>query len=220
MRPIYKRLIITAVASLGVGALAVIPVVNSENGYVAGYVYFPLIFLIGIVCFGMVLAGLITITRTEGPYLLLAAVLLPVGFFGAAFISKSLELGAYREEPMRPITPSVANKVLFKSEASHDEIEQFWTHVIGYPTDDRGGHWSRPGVGGAFRPGPQNGHEVIVFSFTPSATEEEKNDVRERIRNYPPVYQFVENVDTTPAETPVPDGDNSIPKKFAIGETR
>jgi hypothetical protein len=220
MMSIYKRLLITVLASLGVGVLAIIPVVNSENGYAAGYVYFPLIFLIGIVCFVMIFAGLITITRTEGPYLLLAAVLLPVGFFGAAFVSKSLELGAYREEPMRPITPAVANKVLFKSDASHDDIERFWTHVIGYSTDDRSGHWSRPGVGGAFRPGPQNGHEVIVFSFTPSATEEQKNDVRERIRNYSPVYQLLENVDTTPAGTPVPDVDNSIPKKTAVGSPR
>ena len=163
VRPIYKRLLITGVASLALGALGIIPVVNSENGYVAGYVYFPLILLIGFGCFVMVLAGLITMTRTEGPYLLLAAILLPVGFFGAALVSKSLELGGYREEPMRPITPPIANKVLFKSGASNEEIERFWTHVIGYPTDDRGGHWSRPGVGGAFRPGPKTLTKLLFF---------------------------------------------------------
>ncbi len=213
MKPIHKNLLITAITSIGIGAFAILPVVFSDNGYVAGFVFFPLLLLIGIVAFILFFAGLVTVTKKIGPFLLLSSILLPSGFVVAGIISKQLELGSYREQPMRPIAAPIANKVLFKKEASHEKIEMFWTDIIGYPTDDRGGHWSRPGVSGGFRPGDENGYEVIVFSFRPEATEEEKNDVRERIKNYPPVYQFLENVDTTPVETPKLEADNSNTKK-------
>ena len=212
MKPIHKRLFATTILALSVGALAIVPVVNSDNGYVAGYVFFPLLCLIGLAAFILFVAGLVTIVKGPGPYLLLASIMLLAGFFGAAFVAKSLELGAYQEQPMRPIAEPIANKVLFKKEASHEEVERFWSHVIGYPTGPTS-HWSIPGVGGGFRPGPERGHEVIVFSFRPEATEEEKDVVRERIRNYLPVYQFLENVDTRPTETPEPDIDNTNTKK-------
>src|SRR5690242_15231875 len=112
MKPVYKNLLLTALGSLGLGALAIVPVVDSDNGYVAGFVFLPLLLLIGIVVFVLFIAGLITITKPAGPFLLLSAVLLPTGFFGGAFVAKTLELGAYREEPMIHFPPPIANKVL------------------------------------------------------------------------------------------------------------
>lgn len=177
-----------------------LPIVTSQNGYVAGLVFLPLFFLLAITCLVLFIIGFAFLFRenTVGLYFLFAMLALPAGFFGSAVTSKQLEIGAYREEPMSPIAAPVGNKVLFKTEATHDEIERFWNEIIGYPTDDKGGTWSRPGVGGGFRPGPEGEHEVIVFSFAPDATEEEKNDIRERIRNYSPVHEYLENVDTSP----------------------
>lgn len=121
---------------------------------------------------------------------------------------------------MQSIAAPIGNKVLFKKEATHEEIERFWTDIIGYPTDDKGGHWSRPGVSGGFRPLDENGHQVIIFSFRPEASEEEKNDVRQRINNYAPVFQFLENVDTTQVETLEPEIDNSTATKPVSNATR
>src|SRR5688500_1156174 len=126
MKPIYKRSFITAPVSLGVGALAIVPVVTSDNGYVAGYAFFPLFLLVGLVAFVLFVVGLIRIKENSGPILLLAAVLLPAGFFGAALISKQLELGAYREDPMVPIVPEASNIVLLKKGTTEEQISAFW----------------------------------------------------------------------------------------------
>ena len=208
MKIFYKKLFFSTVASLVTGAAMVVPIVTSENGYSAGLIMSLLILLLAGICVILFIIGFAFLFRENmiGLCFLLAMLALPTGFFGTAITAKQFELGAYREEPMTPIAGPVANKVFFKKGSTHEEIERFWTHVIGYPTNDRGGHSSHPGVRGGFRPGPENGHEVIAFEFRSDATEEEKADIRERIKNYPPVHQYLENVDTTPIqdETPPP----------------
>ena len=130
MKPIFKRLLITAPISLGLGAIAILPVVTSDNGYVAGYAFFPLLLLIGVLTFVLVVAGLIAITKKAGPILLMAAVLIPVGFFGAALVSKQLELGAYREDPTVPIVPAISDIVLFKQGTTEAQISDFWNETL------------------------------------------------------------------------------------------
>jgi hypothetical protein len=215
MKTIHKRLLATTILALGVGALAIVPVVNSDNGYVAGYVFFPLFCLICITAFILFFAGLVTITKAPGPYLLLASILLPVGFVGAAFVSKSLVLGAYKEDPMVSFPPPIANKVEFKLDATDEQIEKFWTQIIGY-SETLGGMSFRPGVVSAAR----SGHRTITFAFRDNATDEQKNDMRERINNYPPVQRFLESVDTRPTETPEADIDNANTKKPVKVEPR
>ncbi len=192
MKATHKKLLTTAIASFGLGIVMFMPIVTSQNGYVAGFVFLPLIFLIAVICLVLFVIGFAFLFRenTFGLYVLLAMLLLPTGFFSAAFTAKQLELGAYREEPMRPIVAPIANKVLFKKEATHDEIENFKTQVIGEA--------SRADKG------EENGHRVVVFEFWPDASEEQKNEIRERIKNYPPVYQYLENVETTPASIKPP----------------
>ena len=63
MNPIYKKLLITALWSLGLGALAIVPVIHSDNGYVAGYVFFPILLLIGAAALLLFIGGLITVTK-------------------------------------------------------------------------------------------------------------------------------------------------------------
>ncbi len=67
MKSIHKRLLLTTALSLSVGALAIVPVVNSDNGYVAGYVFLPLLLLVGITAFVLFFAGLLTIVKGPGP---------------------------------------------------------------------------------------------------------------------------------------------------------
>ena len=132
---------------------------------------------------------------------------LPAGFFGSANTAKLLELGAYREEPMTPIVAPIANKVLFKKDATHDEIERFKTAVI-----------SHQGVGSRGDNGEENGHRVVVFEFWPDASEEQKNEIRERIKNYPPVYQYLENVDTTTPQVPSPANPTNTKQPHTVPE--
>ncbi|MEO7659413.1 MAG: hypothetical protein ABIV48_07345 [Pyrinomonadaceae bacterium] len=199
MKPTYKYLLNAAMVSTGAGALAIVPVVNSDNGYVAGFVFFPILIFLGIVAFVLFFAGLVTITKKSGPILLVSSLLLPAGFFGAAFISKALGLGAYREQPMGPIVPSISNKVVFKKDATHYDVQKFWSEVLSDRVGESG-EKTRPGIQGMSSRPPENGHEIVVFSFfiTATATETEKADVRARIQAYEPVSQFLENVDTSP----------------------
>ena len=193
----------------------IIPVVMSQNGYVAGYASLPMVFLLAVVCLCLFIIGFAYLLRENmtGLYFLIAMLALPAGFFGSALTAKYLEKGAYREEPMTPIVEPIANKVLFKKDATHEEIERFWSHVIGYPTGPTS-NWSRPGSAGGARSESENVHEVIVFSFGP-----ERNDLRLRVKNYPPVHQFLENVSTItttePSELRI---DNSNGKK-SVGAT-
>ena len=146
MKPTYKRLSVAALVSLGLGVLAIVPVVNSDNGYMAGYVFFPLLVLVSLVALGLFVVGLITIKAKSGPMLLLAGVLLPVGFFGAALVSKQLELGAYREDPMVPIIPEASNVVLFKNGTTEEQISAFWDETLATEREDKRGFAHLPGL--------------------------------------------------------------------------
>ncbi len=211
----------TSIVSLGLGVLAIVPVVRSSNGYVAGFVFLPMLVLVAVVALVLAIAGiaLLSLRKSKGPFFILAALLIPTGFFGGATVSKHLELGAYYQEPMSPIVPDVANKVVFKREATHAEVQDFWRTVLSEP-HGVSGSMTRPGVGGVSSNIPENGHEVVTFVFFNNATDEQKADIRRRIMAYPPVYQYLENVDTstvtTEAELPlnkVIDSSDRIPKR-------
>ncbi|MBA2378429.1 MAG: hypothetical protein H0V76_02505 [Blastocatellia bacterium] len=142
-----KFIIGTSLLSLTTGSLAIAPVVMSENGYVGSIVFLPVLIVVLIVAALTFLVGIVVLAtwRELGPYILLFAMLLPIGFFTGAMISKHLEIGAYKVEPTRPVVPAISNKVLSKKEATHDEVQRFWTEIVGYPTG-KASRWSRPGV--------------------------------------------------------------------------
>lgn len=197
--PNLPILIIIAVISLTVGALAIVPVVKSENGYVGSIAFFFLFILVCIVTVILFLAGLLCLpfSKKIGISVLTSTLMLPVGFFGAAITSKHFEIGAYKEQPMRPIIPQTANKVIFKKDATHDEVQAFWREVLSEPVGETGSK-SRPGIQAVASNPDENGHEVVTFAFFENATEEQKADIRRRINEYEPVLEFLEDVDTTP----------------------
>ena len=218
MKQVLKCLLPTALLSIALGVLAIVPVVQSDNGYVAGYVYFPIVLLILLVSIILGIGGLVMLAawKRAAPFLLTAALLIPSGFFGSAFVAKSFELGAYREQPMRPIIPAVANKVVFKKDATDEDVQKFWREVLSDPVG-KSGEKTRPGIQSIGSSLPENGHEVVVFAFFPGATESEKADVRSRIRANEPVQDYFENVETKPPPTPETSVSNSndvkLPKK-------
>ena len=146
MKPNHKYLLITVIGSLSVGALLLALVITSDNGYVAGFVFLPLLLLIGIISFILLFIGLIQITKKAGPFLLLSALLLPIGFFGAAYIAKQLELGAYREDPMVPLTPENSNIIIFKTGTTENQINHFWEEVLSVERSDNRGYDHLPGI--------------------------------------------------------------------------
>ena len=218
MKPVYKYLIVTIVTALGLGAVAIVPVVNSDNGHVSGFVFLPLLLLICIISFILLFIGLILITKKAGPFLLLSALLLPIGFFGAAFIAKQLELGAYREDPMVPMTPERSNIIIFKKGTTENQINDFWEEVLSVERIDNRGHDHLPGVKGIGRMPEKDGHEIVEFNFFDASTEEQRQYAYAIIRSSPIVLELRENVATKPymPSDDLPSNDNRPKKEIRI----
>jgi hypothetical protein len=193
-----KTLLASSGASFGLGALAILLVVRSENGYVAGYVFFPLLILVFLVSIVLFVAGLITLIFNEktGVVVVLSAVSLLAGFIGSGLIAKQLQLGAYREEPMVSWPAEVSNAVLFKKGTTDEQINDFLDNTLSVKDADGRGHWTLPGVRDIGRLSAHDGHEVIEFGFFPSATDEQKQYVYERVRSSQIVFELRENVST------------------------
>ncbi len=196
MNRVSNRFLITALSSIALGALAIVPVVRSDNGYAAGFVFLPIACLLAFLSLILIFAGLVLIAKTPGPYLLVAALLIPGSFIGAALVAKNLELGAYREEPMEPLTPSVSNIVLLKKKITNDEVNSFWNQTLSTEREDSRGHDHLPGIRGITRLPAKDGHEVVEFGFFPDATEEQRQFVYSRVRSSPLVFELLENVST------------------------
>ena len=172
--------------------------IASDNGYVAGFVFLPLLLMIGIISFILVFIGLIMITKKAGPFLLLSALLLPIGFFGAGFIAKALELGAYREDPMVPLTPENSNIIIFQKGTTENQINDFWKEVLSVKRSDNRGDDHLPGVKGIGRMPEKDGHEIVEFNFSAGSTEEQRQHAYAIIRSSPIVLELRENVPTKP----------------------
>ncbi len=195
---IWRRLAVTVGISLGLGILATVPVITSENGYVAGYVYLPLLMLIAVACVLLFIIGfaLLFLERPVGLCFLLGMILLPTGFFGSALVAKSLELGAYREEPMVSLIPAKGNVVLFRAGTTEEEISNFWQGTLGTSREDGRGYDSLPGMQTIMRLPAHDGHEAIAFDFFDSATVDQRGSVFSRIQSAPIVEKVLKDVPT------------------------
>jgi hypothetical protein len=193
----HTRVFLAFILPLVVGCVLLLPVINSDNGYVAGFVFLPLFLLVLLLSIVLFVASLIAIgvKGRPGMWWLPSGPLVFAGFFCLAVVAKQFEIGAYKEDPMVSFPPPIANKAVFKPDATEEEIDRFWTHIIGYP-DEQEGMSFRPGILAAAR----SGNRVITFAFRDDVTDKQKNDVRERIKNYEPVFQYLENVSTSSYE--------------------
>lgn len=211
MHPTVKHnwhyLIFPLIAAL-CGALAVIFVVREPSGYIGSMTFLLLLLLIGAISIFLILFGLFALAakpdKKVAASIFLAALLLPTGYFASAAIAKTLQLGAYREEPMISLIPDIGNKVIFKKDVSEEVISQFWDETIATKRPDGRGYEHLPGIRGIARVGPQGGREMLVISYFPDATEEQISYIRERIKASPVIEEYLENVDTSPPPTPAP----------------
>lgn len=94
-------------AMSGFGLSAVI--INSENGYVGGMIFVPLFLLVIIAAIVLFIAGVIGFSldrKSWGWGLLLSSFLLPASFIASCLVAKYFEIGAYRIQPMIPLSVS------------------------------------------------------------------------------------------------------------------
>lgn len=194
----YFWLVAGAVIAVSLGCYAASEVITSQNGYVAGFIFVPLIILIGIAALLLLLAGAIicAVRGRSGIPLVISAFLLPGSFFIILMLASHYQWGAYREDPMVPLIPEVSNIVLFKKGTTEEQISSFWNETLATRREDGRGHTNIPGVHGVGRMFPRDGHEVVEFSFHASATDEQKKYAYDRVRSLPIVFELRENVPT------------------------
>lgn len=220
MKFLNLKLLITIVVSLGLGALGVVPIVQSENGYVAGYIVLPLFFLLVLACLVLFIVGIafLCFEKKAGFYLLVAMLMLPVGFLGSALLAKHFEIGAYRVDPIDPMTPEISNIVFLNKNVTNAQINSFWNETLATEREDGRGHTSLPGIHGVGGLPAKEGHEVVEFSFFPNATEEQREFVYSRVRASPIVFKLLENVSTKDYTVPenVPSNDSGPEKGVKI----
>lgn len=180
-------------------------IASSSNGYAAGFVAMPIMLLEVLICGVLAVTGFILLAKDKlfGLYLLLAVVLIPGATVGSALLAKHFEIGAYRVEPIQPIIPPVANKIVFRKGVSSDEVQAFWRDVLSTPHSG-GGSMSLPGVQSMSTALPEDGHEILLFSFFETATKDQKAVVRDRILTSSKVLQLKEDtaIDQTDLELP------------------
>lgn len=218
---LYLRIFLAFILPLAVGCLFILPTITSANGYVAGFAFIPFLFLSVIVCVVMLIVGLVMagVKGRPGLWWLPAGPMVLIGFMGLAMFAKQFEIGAYREEPMVPLTPEVSNIVLFKRGTTEEEISRFWNETLATARPDGRGYEHIAGVQGIGRMSARDGHEVVTFSFFASATDEQKGYVYNRVRSSPTVLELRENVPTKdymPSSFPESSVGDDRPRKVVV----
>jgi hypothetical protein len=170
-------------------------ITSSQNGYVAGFIVLPLLFLFAVASLILLVTGFVCLGlgKKSAPWLLLSAVLLPASFISSALIAKYFEIGAYHEEPMVSFSDETTSVVLFKEGMTNEQIEDFWNKTMSLERADGRGRDHLPGVRTMWREKAQNGREVMAFGFFPNATAEQRQFVFARVKSSPMVYQLIEN---------------------------
>lgn len=188
---------IVALAAISLGFTGAKILANETIGYVAGYTWFALM-VIGVpLVLGLLVAGTIlnffSRTRWLGILVIVAAALIVASSFTSFKVLDVLGMVRYKHEEMIPLTPTVAQLVIFlKTGATHDEFESFWDETLS--SKQGTGHWPHPEIRDLINHGAVDGHEVIVVGFFPNATDAERAKIKSLVASSPLVYKFVENV--------------------------
>jgi hypothetical protein len=96
---------ITAAASAIVGMIPIAIFASAENGYVAGYLALPILFLMVTLFIVIGITAVVFIAKDKfaiALYLILSIFLGPAFAFGFAQAATHFGIGAYRIEPVRP----------------------------------------------------------------------------------------------------------------------
>ena len=96
---------ITAAASAGVAMVPIAIFASAENGYIAGYLVLPVLFLMVAIFIFLGITAVIFIAKEKfaiALYLFVSIILVPAFAYGWALTAAHFEIGAYRVEPVRP----------------------------------------------------------------------------------------------------------------------
>lgn len=96
---------VTIAASAIVGMVPIAIFARAENGYVAGYLVLPVLFLMAAIFILLGITAVVFIAKDKfafALYLILSIFLVPAFALGFALAAKHFEIGAYRVEPVRP----------------------------------------------------------------------------------------------------------------------
>jgi hypothetical protein len=191
----YIKLAAASLLSIALGLTAARMVANEPNGYVAGYTWFAFLMLYGFLVLCLLITSLILLLVKKikfGLLLILCSALLAGSYLIGFAVMQKLGWTNFHEE-MIPLDPDVADLIiLFKPEASHDEIENFWQETLSMRQEK--GSWPRLGIRDIGRIPSIHGHEAVMVNFFPSATESEREDIKSRVKSSPIVYKVFENV--------------------------
>ena len=137
--------------------------------------------------------------RWAGRLGILAAVLIAISSFSSFKVLDLLGMVRYKHEQMVPVVPTVADMVVYlKANVTEKEIESFWNETLSTREDT--GSRTRPGISGITRQAIVDGHEVIVVSYFPTATDAERDDIKSRVASSGIVYKLLEKVPSAEIE--------------------
>jgi hypothetical protein len=97
-----------------------------------------------------------------------------------------------REMPIGPDTKHDL-VIFFKREATHDQIENFYSDVLSYSTWC-GNRDTLPAIKEYLRIFPVDGYEAIALKLFPSETQAERDTVKSKVRASPLVHKVIEDV--------------------------
>lgn len=101
------------------------------------------------------------------------------------------------KEKMIPIGPDIKASLViyFKTSASHEEINQFVQTVLSKPDPEGRGYYNRDGVRDILKvyPPVQN-HEGYAVTFSPDATQAQRDQLKAAVSASPIVYKLLENI--------------------------
>lgn len=100
---------------------------------------------------------------------------------------------------MRPVGPDVKTDLLiyFKSGVTTTQINAFSKEVLSRPSPNGAGDHLPSGVRTFLRLSPLEGHDGIAITFFPSATKEQREDLKRAVESSSVVHKVLENLAPT-----------------------
>ena len=87
--------------------------------------------------------------------------------------------------------------IVFKSDATDEQVGAFWRNVLQVPDQSGRGHRFREGISSTLNVSPIDGHHALAVQFQEDAPQGQKEEIKSRIKRTPLVYKLFENVAPT-----------------------
>ena len=199
----FITLAIATLVSISIGLIAAHMVASEPHTYVAVYTWFGLLLTgsILILCLLIVSLILLIVRETKVSLLLMVCSVLLAGSYLIGFaVMQKIGWTNFNEEmisiipeneEMTSIIPEATDLiVIFRTDASHEQIQNFWNETLSTWRAQESGASS--GVRGIARIPSIQGHGAIAVSFFPNASEAQREEVKARAKSSPIVYMVMD----------------------------